>query len=165
MSNLNDDELMRAAMGDLDDKQSSNSNKNLSRCNVCNGTFDTDANFCPNCGAKIGAESQVHKEHFEKDFKDAINKVKQNEFVKSVKQDVGNIQSFNMIKGKIKTTDSNQKKRFIIIGIVILIIIVLLIIVTHIHQCDECDKVYFGSKHTVTYWGETENWCKECYEG
>lgn len=94
-----------------------------------------------------------------------------NEFVESIKQDVETSQSISMIKDKTKSTfekmqtaDSTQKNKIKKISIAALVIIVLLTVVTHIHKCDDCEKVYFGSKHTITYWGETEDLCKECYD-
>lgn len=139
-------------------------------CPKCNVFIDKNAAFCPNCGTKIGIESSSARiENFQNGFKDAVNKVKKNEFVKSVKQDVGNSQSINIIRDKVKSTadkvktaDTNKRKKVIVI--VVAVVIAVLIIATHIHQCDECDKVYFGNKHEISYWGETENLCKECYD-
>lgn len=102
----------------------------------------------------------------------------ENDFVKSVKNDLDNSQSINMIKNKAKTAvgkakdaadnmqnaDAAKKKKMRIIVIIAVVLIVVLIIITHIHTCEECDKVYFGNKHTISFWDETEKVCKECYD-
>lgn len=98
-------------------------------------------------------------------------------FVKSVKNDLNNSQSIDMVKNKAKSAaekvkivaddiqngDAAKKKKIKIIAIAAVVVIVVLIIVTHIHTCEECEKVYFGNKHTISFWGESENVCKECY--
>jgi uncharacterized Zn finger protein (UPF0148 family) len=140
-------------------------------CPKCNSILNEDnILFCPNCGTSIKNNTVDKKANIQNGIKDAVNKVKDNEFVKSVKQDLGNSQSINMIKGKaketankVKSADINKKKKITTISIIIAVVIVILFIVTHIHQCEECDKVYFGNKHTISFWGETENVCKDCY--
>lgn len=64
----------------------------------------------------------------------------------------------------VKTNlNRKQSKIIIITATVIISLIAMLLVVTHIHKCDECNKVYFGSRHQISFFGETENVCKDCY--
>lgn len=145
-------------------------------CPKCNTIVEHDMFFCPNCGNRLD-----ESEHYGNDssnisnshstVKEVVNRVKQNEFIQSVKQDVGNSQSINMIKEKVKSksnsinlADKRNKSKIIILGIIALVVVALLIIGTNIHRCEECDKLYFGKKHTISFWGESEDVCKECYD-
>lgn len=142
-------------------------------CSSCNAIVESNMLFCPNCGSKIREKKDniSSKVDIKNSVKDVVEKVKDNEFIQSVKQDVGNSQSINMIKNKVKETSNTVKasnftknKKFKIAGIIVTVLVVLLIVVTNIHQCEECDKVYFGKKHTISFWGESENVCKDCYD-
>lgn len=181
----------------------------MKKCNNCNKTFSESGNYCPdcglplvdvvcpncgkliedenavfcsNCGSKIDSALDSEKSNVQKSVQNAVEKLKENEFVKSVKNDFQNSQSVSMIKDKVKdatnsiknktaevtsktsgVTPNNKKKIGVISGIVA-VVIVLIAIVSCIHICDECDKTYLGIKHTVTFWGETENLCKDCYD-
>ena len=43
------------------------------------------------------------------------------------------------------------------------VVIVILAVVLNIHTCEECGDVYFGKKNTISFWGESESVCKDCY--
>lgn len=73
-----------------------------------------------------------------------------------------NKEKFQNTAEAIKSMDTGKKKK---IAVIVAVIIVFLLIVTHIHHCDECDRTYFGNKHTLTSFGETYDLCKECYDG
>lgn len=142
----------------------------MKNCSNCGYTFDGPGNFCPQCGARIEEISYSQESETPNNVEDEEKKIKDNEFVQALKQDVGNSQSINMIKNKfestsekIKSADDRKKKKFLIIGIIAAAIIVLLVIVTNIHQCEECEKIYFGKRHTISFFGESENVCKDCY--
>lgn len=144
-------------------------------CSNCGKPIeDANAKFCYNCGVRIDSELVSKKTDTQKSVKNVTKKLLNNEFVKSVKQDFENSQSLGIVKEKVKDTaksvknkapevSSAQTKKIGIIGGVLAVIIVFVVLVTSIHTCDECDKTYFGKKHTVTFWGETENLCKDCY--
>ncbi|MGN0526706.1 MAG: zinc-ribbon domain-containing protein [Acutalibacteraceae bacterium] len=152
-------------------------------CSNCGKEVSDGAVFCSNCGANIGVlpvedavpGANVPNENQNSSvpnvgFEDKINKVKDNEFVKAVKNDVGNSQSLNMIKGKVDTTVEKAKnsnitkkfnKKFVIIGIVV---IAILVVVLNLHKCEECDEIYFGKKNVISFWGESSEVCDDCYE-
>ena len=174
----------------------------MKKCNDCNKTFLEAGNYCPDCGlplvnivcpscgeaienegavfcsscgAKLNETSVLEKSNAQNHVQNAVDKLKENEFVKSVKQDFENSQSVNMVKDKVKDAAKNvkgktsalpyyKKKKIGILAGVAAVIIVLLLIVTHIHTCEECDKTYVGKKYTVSFWGESESVCKECYD-
>ncbi len=145
----------------------------MKECIKCNSSIDDDAVFCPNCGEKIETETVDigSNNSVQENIKNTVNKVNNNEFVESVKQDVKNSQSIGIIKDQVKTTASKVKtsdgatmNKIKAIAIIVVVAIVVLIVGTHIHHCDECDKIYFGNKHEITYWGETENMCGDCYD-
>ncbi len=131
-------------------------------CNNCKTIInDTDATFCPNCGAKVAKSS------IQDSLKKATQKVNDNEFVQSVKQDVGSSQTLNMIKNKTKSlfnkaNSMNKSKK--IIAAVVAVLLVVLIVATNIHRCEDCEELYFGKKYTVNFLGEEEDLCKDCYD-
>lgn len=51
-----------------------------------------------------------------------------------------------------------------IIAPIAAVVLLLIIVVSNIHTCEECDKTYLGKKYTITFWDESENVCKDCYE-
>lgn len=132
-------------------------------CPFCGTSIkEADAVFCPNCGNKL---IDVDNEK----INDNINKMSGNEFVKSLKEDVKNSQSINMIKEKVGSSAEKAKlsnvtplKKYIIIFVAFVIVIIGIFF--NIHTCEECDKTFFGKKYTINYWGETETVCRDCYE-
>lgn len=135
----------------------------MKECNNCSGNqiFDDDTNFCPNCGGNLS--------YIKSDSNDT-NKVKEPQLVQAIKSDFQSSQSVTMLKEKInnttkkiKSADAAKKKKLKILAIVCAVIIVLLAVVTNIHKCEECDKVYFGKKHTVKFFNQSEDVCKDCY--
>ena len=100
----------------------------------------------------------------------SVNKVKNSEFISSVRHDVGNSQSISYVKDRVKTAankagsiGSDKKKIIIIVSSVAAVLLLVLIVVFNIHTCDECGDTYFGKKYKVSFWGETEYMCKDCY--
>lgn len=96
-----------------------------------------------------------------------VNKVRDNEFVQSVKKDIGSSQSIGMIKEKAQNfqkSEKGKKLNFKKILPIAAIALILIIVVSNIHKCDECEEVFFGKKYHVSFFGESEDVCKECYE-
>lgn len=145
-----------------------NSEPQTSFCQYCGCAVEANAVFCSNCGSKLVGD--VQPGNFGNQFKQAAQKVQNNEFVQSFKSDINNSKSIGMIKEKAQNTavkaknlSSNQVKKIIIAASVVFVLLLALIVGTNIHKCDECDKTYFGKKHVVAFWGQTENLCKDCY--
>ncbi|MCH5316491.1 MAG: zinc ribbon domain-containing protein [Eubacterium sp.] len=151
-------------------------------CPNCNAVIeDKNASFCHICGAKINGDTVKQEATVQSFVKNAADKVRENEFVKSVKQDIENSQSLNILKDKakegfnsavdmakgasqnVKSMDPAKKKKTGVIAAVIAALIVVLLVVTNIHNCEECGKTYIGKNYTISFWGETEKVCKECY--
>lgn len=151
-------------------------------CSNCGKEIQQGAIFCSNCGANVGGVSTVPNapitnpsvENQKPDvpkvnLADTLNKVKDNEFVKSVKQDVGNSQSINMIKNKVGTSVEKAKKggfakkinKKLVIAIVA--VVAVLVVVFNLHTCEECEEIYFGEKNVINFWGEYSEVCDECY--
>ena len=131
-------------------------------CSKCGNEIPDEAEFCPLCGNKTGVQKNIVTE--------TVEKVKDNEFVKSVKQDIGNSQSINMIKDKIgdatekaKAASPEKKKQWKTIAIAAAAVLVVLILVFNIHTCDECGGLYFGKENVVTFFGESASVCDDCY--
>lgn len=132
-------------------------------CPFCGTNIkDADAYFCPNCGNKL-IDDENEK------FNDTINITPEKAFLKSLKEDVKNSQSINMIKEKVGSSTKKSKlsnvtpfKNYIIVFVAI--VIVAIGIFSNIHTCEECDKTFFGKKYLISFWGETETVCKDCYE-
>ena len=132
-------------------------------CSKCGNEISIEAEFCPVCGNKTGVQKNIVTE--------TIEKVSDNEFVKSVKQDLGNSRSINMIKNKIdgatekvKTASSEKKKKWKFRAITLAVVLAVVIIVFNTHECDECEDIYFGSENVINFWGETYAVCEDCYE-
>lgn len=141
-------------------------------CPNCNKPIENgNSKFCQYCGAELVA-SIKHDDL--NNLKDQIgkvaDKVENNKFVKSIRNDLNSSESVSMIKNQVKKTankissaDKMQSGKIKKIVCAVAAVLVLLIIVTNIHQCEECDKVYFGKKYTISFWGESEDVCKDCY--
>lgn len=141
-------------------------------CPKCNKPVENEnSKFCQYCGANL-TTSQMHGDlnNIKNQIGKVADKVENNKFFQSVKKDLNSSESVSMIKNQVKETankisTADKKKNGKIKKIICAVaaVLVLLIIVTNIHQCEECDKVYFGKKYTISFWGESENVCKDCY--
>lgn len=121
----------------------------------------------------ISSDSTNSTEIPEKESRNFIdmvkNDIKSSNSIKFVKEKYDNF-DVNKIKTKVSNTAKNintksntvGNKKFITI-VIIIIAIITLTLATHIHQCEECNKVYFGNKHTISFWGQSEIVCKDCY--
>ena len=175
----------------------------MKKCNNCNKIFQAEGNFCadcgaplmdivvcPNCGkeienesasfcfdcgAKLNGSTEDKKANFKDTVQSSVDKLKESEFVKSVKNDLQNSQSVSLIKNKaIETANTVKikaatatgvdKSKVGLVAAIMVVVIVIIGILANIRTCDECNKTYVGKKHTVSFWGETENLCKDCYD-
>ena len=160
-------------------------------CSNCGAQLSDGAAFCSNCGARINTvqeptvqeptvqnqvvqQPRINVEGIRSNIAEGVQKVKENELVKSVKQDLGNSSTVNVIKTKVSSTAEKVKekgtgngalknKKTKVIAIVAVAILAVVIIVSNIHTCQECDEAYFGKKYEISFWGETEVVCKDCY--
>lgn len=130
----------------------------LHNCPYCNAPIlNQDDVFCSVCGKKYEQQSIAEK-------------VKENEFLKSVGNDISNSQFLQKMKktaengfGKIKEGNKNTKKKMIIASAIVVPIIILIILIFNIHVCEECEETYFGAKNEVTFFGERLYVCDDCY--
>lgn len=139
-------------------------------CPKCGAPTTQGAAFCPKCGTQLGNGGFNAFSSMGNTVDGAVNRVKNSEFVSSVRHDVGNSQSISYVKNRVKTAankaggiGSDKKKIIIIASSVAAVLLLVLIIVFNIHTCDECGDTYFGKKYKVSFWGETEYMCKDCY--
>lgn len=139
-------------------------------CPNCNTAIsEEDTYFCPNCGNKLQDRTDA-KMTVQTVVSNTAESVKNSAFVQSVKSDLSNSKTVDMIKSsaqntvkKVKTADNSKKKKGKIVAIISAVVLVLILVVSNIHVCEECDEVYFGKKHTISFWDETEDVCKDCY--
>lgn len=139
-------------------------------CPNCNTAISEEYTyFCPNCGNKLQDLTDV-KPTVQTVVSNTAETVKNSAFVQSVKSDLTNSKTVGMIKSsaqnkvkKLKSADSSKKKKGKIVAIIAAVVLVVILVVSNIHVCEECDEVYFGKKHTISFWGETEEVCKDCY--
>ncbi|MDO4363121.1 MAG: zinc ribbon domain-containing protein [Clostridia bacterium] len=134
-------------------------------CQYCGSPVEPNSVFCSNCGSKL--VGGVPNNSMNNQFK---QRVQNNEFVQSFRDDINNSKSIGMIKekaqntaAKAKTLSSEQVRKIIIAAVIVFVIALGVIIGTNIHKCDECEKIYLGKKYTISFWGQREDICKECY--
>ncbi len=129
-------------------------------CPKCDGPISNpNAKVCEFCGADLTKPITQHTS-----VSDFAKKIGDNEFVKSVKSDVQKSESLKFIKDKAKGGNIYLKKQMRTAMAIIAVFVLIVVVATHIHKCEECDKIYFGNKNTINFWGETEDVCKDCYK-
>lgn len=130
-------------------------------CPNCNTVIeDENASFCHICGVKINDDITKQEATVQSIVKNAADKVRENEFVKSVKQDFENSQSLNILRDKA----NNVKAIKSLIVAIIMLTIVAYFVAINIRTCEECGKLYFGKEYTISWWGQTVSVCKDCYD-
>lgn len=123
------------------------------KCKNCGNELVMGQPFCPTCGERVNLEEN-----------DGAQRVSTGEsFSQSLKNDIGNSESINMIKTSVNGMNKGQKKKIGIIAAVVIVLVVAISIFTHINTCDNCDKTYVGKKHYVIIWGEGGNLCNDCF--
>lgn len=141
-------------------------------CRFCNKELSKTAEFCPYCGKSTSDDADISQNKSnQKRVKDVANKLVENDFVKSVKQDFANSQVVNTVKDKVnsahtkvKNADADKKKKMTIAAIVAAVLVVAIICVSSIHKCEGCGDVYFGFKHKVRTPISEQEVCKDCYK-
>lgn len=131
----------------------------MHNCPFCNAPIlNQDDVFCSVCGKKYEQQS-------------IADKVKDNELLKTVGEDIKNSKSLQKIKqsvdngiNKINKNDKNSKKKIGIAAAIIVPVLIILIVVLNIHVCDDCGETYFGARNKESFWGETYYVCDDCYD-
>lgn len=163
-------------------EEGNDKSKKTNTCPICGKEIDNNtAAFCSSCGASLNKDQyQEEKSDYDNvnnnpnrnesfissiksDLKksEAINQM--GNVMSSVKNDLNNSESINQVKTKIGSLSYYEKRNIKIAAIVAVFIMLLIIIITNIHMCDECGDVYFGKKHEIVFWGESESVCRDCY--
>lgn len=132
-----------------------------------------EAAFCPNCGHNLSLPTKEQQNvviGYGSAWQSVKEKAQNNAFLQSVQKDFASSEAVKMMKdgvhntaAKVKTAAPN-KKRNILIAATAVFVVLLLVILTNIHRCEECGDVYFGKKNTISFFGQTEDVCKDCYE-
>lgn len=120
-------------------------------CKNCGQELEINQAFCPTCGKRVTTDNES------KATTSSAN------LAQSIKNDIGNSESINMVKNKVSDINNGKKKKIGIIVAVAVVLIVAMSILTHINTCDNCDKTYVGKKHYVIIWGEGGNLCNDCF--
>lgn len=157
-----------------DGVRNSDATNEIKTCPRCGKAIDNDeALYCSSCGAFLNQESGTSSSDLNQD-KSFISSVKSDlknsetinhmgSVVSSVKNDINNSETINQVKTKVSTLTWWQKRNITIAAVVLLAVIILAVIISNIHTCDECGDVYFGSKNEISFFGETEDICDDCY--
>lgn len=147
-------------------------------CSNCGKELPDGAMFCSSCGKAMNTtQAQPNAQtdnspsvQSKATFNNTVKKVIDNDFVKSVKNDIGNSQSINMIKDKAttvvenaKTNNTKGKFNTKIIAIIAAVVVAVIVIVANLHTCEECEELYFGEKNIINFWGEYAEVCDDCY--
>ena len=124
------------------------------KCQNCGAELtDSGAQFCPYCGERTNGDTK--DELIEKQFERAAKAV--SGAVKTVSNTTGTLVD------KAKSLEPKKKKSAIIAAAASVFVIIALVLVLNIHRCDECDRVYFGKQYELSFFGETEKICGDCY--
>lgn len=105
-------------------------------CHNCGFEVNGEQRFCAKCGAQLKT-SQINV-----NAPPVLNAAMQ-------KQPV-------LINGK-----KAKLPKIIAAAIILLIVMVTL---TNFHRCPECEEIYFGKRYTISWFGEKEKVCKDCYK-
>ncbi len=135
--------------------------------------------FCPNCGSKLEKNVKFCGECGEQipfPQPPAIQSVRG--CAESMREPAHNPNPVNeldcaanfvsdkpkVIKEKNKKTKSGAVKKFIPLITVGAVVLVAIVTILNIHTCEECDEVYFGVQNKISFLGETEKVCQDCYD-
>ena len=123
------------------------------KCKNCGQELAEGQVFCPACGENADLS----------DEKEQSKPVSSAGFIQSVKSDIGNSESINMVKTKVNSMDKTKIKKYGIIAGVVLVLIVAISMIANFHTCDRCGKHFFGKQFVIS--GEYNNYkcCRSCY--
>ena len=159
----------------IENKEESSDTKSENKtCPKCGKEIEnSEAAFCIYCGAPLNEENNTATENsnqksdfissVKSDFKKSETVNQMGNMFSSFKKDLNNSQTINQVKAKAGMLTHTQKNNIKIAAIVVAALILLVIIIANIHTCEECDKVYFGKENTISFFGESESVCKDCY--
>ncbi len=105
-------------------------------CHRCGFEVGGDQRFCAKCGAEL-IDSKINN---------------------------NSPHVSNPTKQKQKVVPNDQKTKILKITVGVIVVLVLLVTVTNIHRCPECEEIYFGKSYTISWFGEKEKVCKDCYK-
>ena len=103
--------------------------------------------YCHNCGFEVGNEQKFC----------AKCGAKINSQINADSRTVLNVAKKNVVPN----TKNAKLSKIIAVAIAAL---VLLITVVNIHRCPECEEIYFGKSRTISWLGEKEKVCNDCYK-
>ena len=122
-------------------------------CKNCGNELSQGQAFCPVCGEKVMIDEDLQRQ----------NASATGSFAQSLKNDIGNSESINMVKTKVNSMDKTKIKKYGIIAGVVLALIVAISMIANFHTCDRCGKHFFGKQFVIS--GEYNNYkcCRSCY--
>lgn len=123
------------------------------KCKNCGQKLAEGQVFCPECGENADLS----------DEKEQSKPVSTAGFIQSVKSDIGNSESINMVKTKVKSMDKGKVKKYGIIAAVVIILLVAVSVLTNIHTCGSCGKTYVGKEYRIQGFFNDYKCCKDCY--
>ena len=103
-------------------------------------------------------------------------KVNNNAFVQAVRSDLHNSEAIQTVKRTVSQTavkakngvseaaNNNTGRKRIAAIVAVVVVVIGLTLGLGLHRCEECDGIYFGKQHKVSFFGETEKVCKDCYD-
>lgn len=101
-------------------------------------------------------------------------KVNNNAFVQAVRSDLRSSETIQTVKRTVSQTvdkaksgvsdNTGGKGKRIAAIIAVAVVVIGLTLGLGLHRCEECDEIYFGKQYKVSFFGETEKVCKDCYD-
>lgn len=159
----------------IENKEESSDTKSENKtCPKCGKEIEnSEAAFCIYCGAPLNGENNTATENsnqksdfissVKSDFKKSETVNQMGNMFSSFKKDLNNSQTINQVKAKAGMLTQTQKNNIKIAAIVVAVLVLMFVILSNIYTCEECEKVYFGKENTISFFGESESVCKDCY--